>query len=98
MGGGTRPNPAHVSAAQSLSITRQEAPMLPRAPSYDAALDAVGDRSDWIVGTHRSKRNCMVVYNPSPTGGVNELQERANGYVEGLGVWELEMVSDVVCR
>lgn len=54
------------------------------------------DKSGWIIGRHTAKRNCMVVYNPSPTGEVNELNEQANGYIAGLGVWELRMVSDVV--
>jgi len=96
MGGGQPVNPAHIAAAQSLSITRQEAPVLPRAPSYDDSMGKLDGEKDWITGTHYTKRNCMVVYNPNPTGGISELQERGSGYVDGLGIWELEMLSDVV--
>jgi hypothetical protein len=38
----------------------------------------------------------MLIYNPNPGDGANELHDRASGYVPGLGVWELVLVSDVV--
>lgn len=88
-------NDFYPNYTKSISITRQVPPLLPRAPSYDASEAEAGE-AEWLSGTLRTKRNCMIVYNPSPTGGVNELSERMSGYIGGLGVWELQMVSDVV--
>lgn len=91
--GGT--NPAHLVAEYSLSTTRQEVPFLPPTPAYDELPGAQPAEVPWIHGTLRAKRNVMLVYNPSLSGGSNELDETANGYVPGLGVWDLSMVSDV---
>lgn len=100
MGGGTRPNPAHIAGAHSLSITRQEDVVLPRVPSYDDSMATLrendGQTPDWIMGTHTTRRNCMIVYNPNVSGGTNELSERANGFVPGLGAWSWQMGTDVV--
>jgi hypothetical protein len=93
-----------VSGAHNLSITRQEELVLPRVPSYDDSMAqlSLNDNNnnvtpDWITGMHVAKRNCMIVYNPNPLGGVNELADHANGYVPGLGVWSWRMLSDVWC-
>ncbi|BEI83818.1 hypothetical protein CcaverHIS002_0404220 [Cutaneotrichosporon cavernicola] len=37
----------------------------------------------------------MIVYNPNPLATTNELHDRANGHVRGLGEWEMLLVSDV---
>lgn len=86
-----------------MSITRQEEVILPRVPSYDDSMSklklnesSVTLTPGWIIGKHTAKRNCMVIYNPHPSGGVNELSERANGYIDGLGLWSWTMMSDVV--
>ncbi|CAK9780388.1 hypothetical protein CC85DRAFT_326457 [Cutaneotrichosporon oleaginosum] len=96
-----RPNPAHVSGAHNLSITREEEVVLPHVPSYDDSMAQLSladtPTPDWITGTHIAKRNCMIVYNPNPLGGVNELADHASGYVPGLGVWSWRMLSDVWC-
>ena len=38
----------------------------------------------------------MVHANPSPTGGVTQLDIRKEGYVAGLGPWRFSATSDVV--
>ncbi|BEI83346.1 hypothetical protein CcaverHIS002_0312140 [Cutaneotrichosporon cavernicola] len=101
-----RLNPVHMSGAHNLSITREEEMILPRVPSYDDSMaqlslqDSAANANaspDWILGTHVAKRNCLIVYNPNPMGGINELADHASGYVPGLGVWTWRMVSDVWC-
>lgn len=92
-------NPAHLAAEYSFTVTRQEVPFLPRIPSYaetETLSTETASQTPWIIGTHREKRHIMIVYNPNPMGGTNELNDRANGFVPGLGFWELSMVSDVV--
>lgn len=90
-------NPAHLAAEYSFTVTRQEVPYLPRTPSYeDTNYTDTATQTPWVIGTHRQKRHIMLVYNPNPSGGTNELHDRANGFVPGLGVWEMTMVSDVV--
>ncbi|GMK53506.1 hypothetical protein CspeluHIS016_0100920 [Cutaneotrichosporon spelunceum] len=100
------PNPVHISGAHSLSITREEDVVLPRVPSYDDSMAQlslqesaanVSTSPTWIMGTHMAKRNCLIVYNPNPLGGVNELTDHANGYIPGLGFWTWRMHSDVWC-
>lgn len=51
---------------------------------------------EWILGDRHNRRVLFFVYNPNRDGGVTSLDERANGYVDGLGPWELRLVSDVV--
>lgn len=88
-------NPAHQVASYSLSTTQHEVPFLPQTPAYTDVPGAQPAETPWIHGTLRAKRNIMLVYNPSLSGSTNELDESANGYVQGLGVWELNMSSDV---
>lgn len=90
-------NPAHLAAEYSFTVSRQEVPYLPRIPSYeDTNYTDSATQTPWVIGTHRQKRHIMIVYNPNTSGGTSELNDRANGFVTGLGVWELTMVSDVV--
>jgi hypothetical protein len=94
-----------LSAAASLSITRQEIPELPRVPSYEQSqLDNAQPMSpsnpakadDWISGTKVISRNIMAIHNPSRLGGSSDLDERQSGFAPGIGVWDLKIFSDVV--
>jgi hypothetical protein len=38
----------------------------------------------------------MLLYNPNPEGGTTSLVERSGGNAPGIGVYRLEMLSDVV--
>jgi hypothetical protein len=77
-------------------VTRQEVPFLPRIPSYeDTNFTDHASQTPWVMGTHRAKKHIMIVYNPNPLGNTNELHDRADGHIPGLGKWEMTMVSDV---
>jgi hypothetical protein len=71
-------NPALVTSAHSLSVTRQN---LPVAPAYSEsqvanAVDGnAGDGTDWLRGTYQKKRSGPVFYIPNPSGGVNTLDD-----------------------
>ncbi|CAK9786974.1 unnamed protein product [Cutaneotrichosporon oleaginosum] len=89
-------NPALLASEYSFTVTRQEVPYLPRIPSYeDTNFTDHASQTPWVTGTHRSKKHIMIVYNPNPLGTTNELHDRADGQVPGLGKWEMTMVSDV---
>ena len=60
--------------------------------NYSSGTD--GDR--WISGTHHAHRTIAVVYNPNPTGAVNQLDERVSSFAPGVGVYEWRMVADEV--
>lgn len=90
-----------------LSMTRQEEIQLPSVPSYEQSqADPLGlgigtganlqKDDDWIVGTHETVRSIMVLHNPNPAGGSNDLDVRQSGFAPGVGVWDLKIFSDVV--
>lgn len=94
-------NPGLLTSAASMTVTRQEA-LIPKAPTYDES-EAVAkgkssqsedDISSWLVGTYKTERRVMLIYNPHPHGGVSELDVRLNGFAEGVGPWDMRMVSD----
>ncbi|BEI91598.1 uncharacterized protein CcaverHIS019_0404180 [Cutaneotrichosporon cavernicola] len=89
-------NPALLASEYSFSLTRQEVPYLPRIPSYeDTNFTDHASQTPWVMGKHRAKKHIMIVYNPNPLATTNELHDRANGHVRGLGEWEMLLVSDV---
>lgn len=83
---------------------------MPVAPSYHESQavyhgkslestyskDNEGDR--WISGFHDAHRTIAVVYNPNPTGAVNQLDERVSSFAPGVGVYEWRMVAEEVCK
>lgn len=95
-------NAALMTAAASMSITRQEGSYLPQAPSYDQSqAEARGatkreSGDDWLIGTHTVERTIMIIHNPHPAGLVNQLDERVSDFTPGLGVYDLRMVADEV--
>lgn len=95
---------ALMTAAASMSITRQEPFSMPQAPSYDESqamyqsksLESVGEGDRWISGTHSTSRTIAIIYNPNPTGEVNQLDESVSSFAPGLGVYEWRMVAEEV--
>lgn len=79
---------------------------MPQAPSYDESQamysaksleSARDDQADgWISGKHEAHRTVAFVYNPNPTGQVNELDEQVSGFAHGVGVYEWRMVAEEV--
>jgi hypothetical protein len=78
-----------LTAALSLDGSQTSLPVLP-------AYQDLEQGDDWLYGTYEAKRTSMLVFNPKPQGGVTELDERSNGFVPGLGVWETQLFSDAV--
>ena len=78
-----------ITAALSLDEPQTSFPVLP-------AYQDLEQDDDWLYGTYEAKRTSMLVYNPKPQGGVTELDERSNGFVPGLGIWETRLFSDAV--
>jgi hypothetical protein len=81
---------------ESLSITRQE---LPRAPPYELAKAGIfppSAQDDWVKGTIEANRILMCIWNPNPSGGITALDELASGVVDGLGVYDIRLLSDCV--
>ena len=73
-------------------MTRQEA-SLPQAPPY---TDVEAPLDDWIQGKYEASRTVMLVYNPNPSGGTVNLDERSTGFVAGVGMYEITLKSDIV--
>jgi hypothetical protein len=90
-----------LAAVESLAITRQEVG-LPAVPSYDQSqADSLGrgpvfQEDDWILGTVVTSRSVQVTHNPNPAGRYSDLDQSQNGFAEGLGVWDLKIMTDVV--
>jgi len=89
-----------------MSITRQEGAYIPQAPTYDESQAVYTGKSlrsnaseedKWITGTHDTHRTIMIVFNPSPTGQVNSLDEQVTGFTPGVGVYKWRMSADEVC-
>lgn len=86
---------------------------MPLAPTYDESQavysskslesnytkngDGQGDGDRWISGFHETHRRIAIVYNPNPTGAVNQLDERVSSFAPGVGVYEWRMVAEEVC-
>jgi hypothetical protein len=54
------------------------------------------EKTGWLKGDLLAARSLIVHANPSPTGGVNQLDLRKEGFVEGLGSWRFDASADVV--
>lgn len=50
----------------------------------------------WLHGTVKTKRSITLLYNPDPSNGVSNLDERRRGEVEGLGAFDVRYLSQVV--
>jgi hypothetical protein len=57
---------------------------------------AKSEKNGWLKGDLFAVRSLLVHANPSPTGGVNILELRKEGFVDGLGSWRFTASSDVV--
>ncbi|ORY31277.1 hypothetical protein BCR39DRAFT_527254 [Naematelia encephala] len=81
-----------LAAGTASIVITDKVKSLPQVPPYQGPND---QNSDWLLGSYEVKRSIMLIYNPNPTGGVNELDERTSGQVAGLGVYDLKLSSDV---
>lgn len=84
-------NPASLAAALSMAITRQD-DHLPPVPPYEGPAAAV----EWLVGTVRKERYSELLYNPHPDGGVTTLDSAIRSFANGLGAFDLRLLSDCV--
>jgi len=50
----------------------------------------------WLKGDLHASRPLIVHANPSPSGGVVTLDEKREGFVDGLGSWRFNVFADVV--
>ena len=55
------------------------------------------EKHGWMKGDLIASRGLILHANPSPTGGVNQLDVRKEGFVDGLGSWRFSASADVVC-
>ena len=55
------------------------------------------EKHGWMKGDLVASRGLILHANPSPTGGVNQLDVRKEGFVDGLGSWRFSASADVVC-
>lgn len=83
-----------------MTITRQ-ADSTPVVPTYtesqaDSVINGGIDEEEWVNGVLESSRSIQITHNPNPTGNFSDLDQRQHGFAEGLGPWELKIMSDVV--
>jgi len=57
---------------------------------------ARSEKTGWLKGDLLTTRSLIIHANPSPSGGVTDLDLRKEGYVAGLGSWRFTATSDVV--
>jgi hypothetical protein len=53
-------------------------------------------QDDWYRGSIGAERTLMLVYNPNRDNGITSLVDRSGGNAPGIGVYRLELLSDVV--
>jgi hypothetical protein len=51
---------------------------------------------DWFRGLICAERTLMLVYNPNRDNGITSLVDRSGGLAPGIGVYRIELLSDVV--
>jgi hypothetical protein len=59
--------------------------------------DTRSEKSGWLKGDLCVQRFMLVHANPSPTGGISQLDLRKEGYVDGIGTWRFSASAEVVC-
>jgi hypothetical protein len=58
--------------------------------------DTRSEKSGWLKGDLCVQRFMLVHANPSPTGGISQLDLRKEGYVDGIGTWRFSASAEVV--
>jgi len=64
--------------------------------NYNAATETRNERSGWLTGDICVQRFMLVHANPSPMGGISQLDLRKEGFVQGIGSWRFSAVAEVV--
>jgi hypothetical protein len=83
-----------------MTITRQADPT-PIVPTYTESQANSGthqgvNEDEFVVGILESSRSIQITHNPNPTGNFSDLDQSQQGFADGLGPWELKIMSDVV--
>lgn len=88
-------SPSHGSSPLSGdAIADDRRSIMSSGSNYDAAHRS--EKTGWMKGDLLASRSLIVHANPSPTGGVNQLDLRKEGFVDGLGSWRFAASADVV--
>ena len=82
-------SPAAVGAVGDRSCSRS-------ISNHGENKDERTEKNGWMKGDLVASRGLILHANPSPTGGVNQLDVRKEGYVDGLGSWRFSASADVV--
>jgi hypothetical protein len=64
--------------------------------NYIAANETRTEKSGWLTGDICVQRFMLVHANPSPMGGISQLDLRKEGFVQGIGSWRFSAVAEVV--
>lgn len=64
--------------------------------TVNAKREERDEKHGWMKGDLVASRGLILHANPSPTGGVNQLDVRKEGFVDGLGSWRFSASADVV--
>lgn len=62
----------------------------------NGSQDGRSESSGWMKGNFCVQRFMLVHANPSPTGGISQLDIRKEGMVEGIGSWRFSASAEVV--
>jgi len=64
--------------------------------NYIAANETRTEKTGWLTGDICVQRFMLVHANPSPMGGISQLDLRKEGFVQGIGSWRFSAVAEVV--
>jgi hypothetical protein len=64
--------------------------------NYIAAKETRTEKTGWLTGDICVQRFMLVHANPSPMGGISQLDLRKEGFVQGIGSWRFSAVAEVV--
>ena len=64
--------------------------------NYNAATETRSEKSGWLTGDICVQRFMLVHANPSPMGGISQLDLRKEGFVQGIGSWRFSAIAEVV--
>ncbi|WVW85676.1 hypothetical protein I302_107714 [Kwoniella bestiolae CBS 10118] len=81
-----------------LSLSPDPIPSGSRRQSFSSDTGAMGGRTEkagWLKGDLTASRALIVHANPSRSGGVNTLEIRKEGFVDGIGTWRFSANADV---
>lgn len=89
------PRLSPLGSSHNLNMIRQES-AFPQTPTYEQSQADAHASDAWIKGTLSTRRPVVIFYNPSRTNDHSALDERSAGFLPGLGMYEFQVISDVV--